>query len=54
MRSYLIAESLADSYTIASMTITSKIEPKVVLPSKYLNNCLRLAEVKDLIEKMKE
>lgn len=33
------------------MTITSKIELKVVLPSKHLSNCLRLAEGKDVIEK---
>lgn len=36
------------------MTITGKIEPKVALPLKHFDNCLRLAEVKDLIEKKKE
>jgi len=36
------------------MTITSKIELKLVLASKHLSNCLRLAEVKHFIEKMKE
>lgn len=49
-----IAESLADICTIASATITSKIEAKVVLSSKHLNKCLRLAEVKDLTEKKRK